>query len=102
MVRLWAAFITCPFVCTGFQFHYGSIMGRKYLLIHTESIPFQFHYGSIMGDLGHQFLITQKLFQFHYGSIMGNDGQEEIKNRSISIPLWFDYGNKGFTGFLDP
>jgi len=103
----------CPVSLThGFQFHYGSIMGKG-SNPHKEGNPkFQFHYGSIMGidnrteltDLedfnstmvrlwgffSPDFGSLDIKFQFHYGSIMGPQG---IYRPTTPLPFQFHYGS---------
>jgi len=97
-----------------FQFHFGSIGSfthfRPKLLFFFVSIPlwfdwknrdveavktymplFQFHFGSIGSKptLRHQMICF--LFQFHFGSIGSYWPNDWIRNRQVSIPLWFDW-----------
>jgi len=92
MVRLWVSAI---FFFRIISQNFNSTMVRLWVTampFQKGNKIFQFHYGSIMGfirSLQNTFISG---FQFHYGSIMGSFDNTEDTKDTISIPLWFDYG----------
>jgi hypothetical protein len=54
---------------------------------------FQFHYGTIGALISDVVAGIIEVFQFHYGTI-GATGKTRLFDAfTVSIPLWYDWGN---------